>query len=104
MSMKKITVTVLCMMLAGVVWAQAPNFDYGYMVTSETAAYIVEANVYDAPEFGDWDDDDDIDLMVGVFYNGNVLYYENISTTSTPEFADPVYIQADGSNIQVTYG
>ncbi|MBU0519453.1 hypothetical protein KJ564_11025 [bacterium] len=102
--MKHISILVLCLMIAAVAWAQAPNFDYGYMMTTETSTYIVEGNVYDAPEFGDWDDDGDQDLMVGVFYNGNVQYYENTSTGAIPEFSDYSLVQADGANIQVTYG
>lgn len=94
---------IVVALLATAAWSQAPNFDYGYLVTNE-AGYIVEGNVYDAPEFGDWDDDGDVDLMVGVFYNGNVYYYENISTGIEPEYAPYEVVQADGSPIQVTYG
>ncbi len=101
--MKRILCLAICTLLVGSVWAQAPNFDYGYLITNDEG-YIVEGNVYDAPEFGDWDDDGDQDLMVGVFYNGNVQYYENISTGIEPEFAPYELVTADGSAIQVTYG
>lgn len=101
--MKKIGCILICVLLAGTAWAQAPNFDYGYLLTNDSG-YIVNGNVYDAPAFGDWDDDGDTDMMVGVFYDGNIQYYENISTGIEPEFAPYVLVTAGGSPISVTYG
>lgn len=101
--MRKLHCLLLCILLAAAAWAQAPNFDYSYFVTNQEG-YIVEGNVYDAPCFGDWDDDGDLDMMVGVFYYGNVYYYENISTGIEPEYAPYELLQADGSAISVTYG
>ncbi len=101
--MRMLTCLCVCLLFAAAAWAQAPNFDYAYFVTNDDG-YIVQGNVYDAPEFGDWDDDGDLDLMVGVFYNGNIFYYENISTGVEPVFASRDTIEADGSPISVTYG
>ncbi|MBU0520253.1 hypothetical protein KKA00_04665 [bacterium] len=92
-----------CLLLATAVWAQAPNFDYPYWLEAPEGI-IVQDNYYCIPEFGDWDDDNDLDMMLGVFYSGNIFYYENVSTTVTPEFANHVVLQADGANIAVTYG
>lgn len=90
--------------IAVAAWAQAPNFDYGYFITNE-AGYIVDDNVYDIPTFGDWDDDGDQDLMVGVFFSGNIYYYQNTAGAgSVPVFAPYTILQADGVNISVTYG
>ena len=100
---RKICGLMVCAIFATAVWAQAPNFDYPYLCTDNTG-YIVECNVYTAPEFGDWDDDGDQDLMVGVFYTGNIWYYENVSTGIEPEFAPYYEIVADGSPISVSYG
>jgi hypothetical protein len=94
----------VCFLLITAAWAQeTPNYDYAYFVTNDQG-YIVGDNVYDAPEFGDWDDDGDLDMMVGVFYSGNVLYYENVSTGVIPEFGPEVMVTADGSPIAVSYG
>ena len=82
---------------------QTPNFDYGYFMT-DSENYIVDGNVYVIPHMGDWDDDGDDDLMVGVFFNGNIQYYENVSTGVEPEFASYELLQADGSAISVSYG
>ena len=91
------------LMFAGLSFAQAPNFDYPYYIPCESGL-IVDDNVYVNPHAADWDDDGDLDLLVGVFYNGNILYYENIATGNDPVFADYTMIQADGSAISVTYG
>jgi hypothetical protein len=94
---------VVLLTMAAVTSAQNPNFDYGYFVTNE-AGYIVGDNVYTIPGVGDWDDDGDDDLMVGVFFNGNIQYYENIAVSGEPEFTDFELVTADGSPISVTYG
>ncbi|MHC4800472.1 MAG: hypothetical protein ACYTF1_27865 [Planctomycetota bacterium] len=101
--MKKLTCFVVCFLFAIAAWAQTPNFDYPYLMENDEGR-IVEGNVYDIPEFGDWDDDGDTDMMVGVFFNGNIYYYENISTGIEPEFADHEEVTADGSPISVSYG
>ena len=101
--MKKLTCVAVCFLFAITAWAQAPNFDYPFYMQCESGR-IVDGNVYDIPECGDWDDDGDTDLMVGVFFSGNIYYYENISTGIEPEFADYVVVTADGNPISVTYG
>jgi hypothetical protein len=80
-----------------------PNFDYPYWINS-TEGWIIQDNYYDIPEFGDWDDDGDLDLMLGVFYSGNIYYYENVSTGIEPEFTTHEVVEADGVPIAVTYG
>ena len=42
-----------------------------------------------APAFADIDGDGDIDLLVGEYY-GNLQYFENTGTSSSPQFAAPV--------------
>jgi len=99
----KIALIVIGLMIAGLSLAQAPNFDFPYFLACNSGL-IVDDNVYVNPHVGDWDDDGDFDLMVGVFYNGNIFYYENTGTNFNPVFADYSMVYADGSPISVTYG
>lgn len=82
--------------------AQSPNFSYPYFQTT-TEGYIVEQNEYACPAFGDWDDDGDPDLMVGLLYLGYVYYYENVSTGVEPEFSPHQLIYADGAPLSVGF-
>jgi hypothetical protein len=103
--MHKFTILfVILFTFVATAWAQAPNFDYPYFITNESG-YIAEGNVYAAtPDIGDWDDDGDFDLMVGVDLGGYIYYYENISTGPEPEFAEQVIVVADGIYIAIGAG
>ena len=83
--------------------AQPPNFDYAYFVTN-SEGYIVENNLYTTPCFGDWDDDGDPDMMVGVLFYGYIYYYQNVAVGGEPVFAPHSLVTADGSPISVSYG
>jgi hypothetical protein len=56
------------------------------------------------PNVGDWDHDGDKDLMVGVYYYGNIYYYPNTGTNENPIFETRSQLMAGGSAITVTYG
>jgi hypothetical protein len=102
--MKKLFAILACIMLNAAAWAQAPNYDYPYLITN-SAGYIVNGNMYDIPCFGDWDCDGDQDLMVGVYNYGNIYFYRNIAGAGqSPVFDANMVLQADGVNITVTYG
>ena len=88
--------------LAGPVLAQTPNFDYPCLI-SIPSGYIVSSNEFAVPCIGDWDDDGDADLLVGVMYDGYVIFYENIATGTPPVFAAGVLVEADGEPISVSY-
>lgn len=48
----------------------------------------------------DWDEDGDLDLILGD-YKGEVWYYKNIGTRSTPKFTSAGRIQSGGADIDV---
>ncbi len=101
--MKHVIIPILSWLVISAASAQIPNFDYPRFLTNESG-YIVSANNYTCPCFGDWDDDGDQDMMVGVFYNGNIQYYENISTGIEPVFASHTLLSTVLWPITVSYG
>jgi len=50
---------------------------------------ITQAYVIGSPALTDFDHDGDLDLLVGE-YHGNMLYFENTGTETTPAFATPL--------------
>jgi hypothetical protein len=52
----------------------------------------------------DWNGDGKQDLLLGQFSSGKVRFYENIGENFAPVFGDPVYLQADGSDISLSSG
>jgi hypothetical protein len=94
----------LGLLLAAATWAQTPNFDYPYVLPA-TTGYIAIDNVCEIPEMGDWDADGSIDMLLGVFYDGNIRYYHNSAPAGQiPVFNSYSLLQADGVNIAVSYG
>lgn len=61
---------------------------------------------YQAPSFGDIDQDGDLDLLVGTNY-GDLLYYQNTGTATSPTFAsatvNPWNISLDGYLVGPTF-
>ena len=65
--------------------AEAPSFDAPQMNPfGLTVGYGLSS-----PEFGDFDNDGDFDLMIGAYY-GNFEYYMNTGSASNPVFFGPV--------------
>ncbi|MCH2225261.1 MAG: T9SS type A sorting domain-containing protein, partial [Crocinitomicaceae bacterium] len=65
--------------------ASAPSFGAGVTLPfGLTATYQ-----FAIPEFADLDADGDMDLLVGEYY-GNLQYFENVGTSTAPNFAAPV--------------
>ncbi len=100
---KVVSLIYACLILVATAWAQTPNYDYYYFLTN-SEGYVAIDNVYTIPNFGDYDDDGDMDLLVGVFYNGNIWYYQNTAAAgSPPSFAAHTVVMADGSPISVSF-
>ncbi len=81
----------------------APNFAPAQYIQSNGQPMLGD-NVYTAADVCDWNADGKKDLLIGVFYNGNIWAFINQGTDSDPLFGPGVELQADGSVISVAYG
>ena len=64
----------------------------------------IEVNLMADPFMIDWDADGVTDLLVGQYVSGKVSFYKNTGTNQNPVFSFSNYLQADGSDISVSYG
>ena len=71
------------------------NWDGGIIHTDNRGA---------VPAAVDWNGDGRKDLLVGVFYDGNIYYYQNYGTNDDPVFHDRILLEADGAPIGLSYG
>ncbi len=55
------------------------------LVSGSGSEATVDVKNFAAPTFGDLDEDEDLDLLVGNF-EGRVFYYENVGTLSKPQY------------------
>jgi len=82
---------------------EIPNFSPGSYLRAGDVP-ILGNNGFSAPEVADWNADGKKDLLVGVYYYGNIFLYLNQGTDEEPVFTEGVYLEADGSPIRVGYG
>jgi len=75
-----------------------PVFKYVGCVR-EIFAPLVQG-MQEKPDWVDWDNDGDMDLVTGEAY-GRLHLYENIGTQKYPKFKKPVWIKADGKILEV---
>ncbi len=81
----------------------APNFAPGKYIL-ENGEPMQGLNLYTAPSVCDWNADGKKDLLVGVFYDGNVWVYPNAGADEYPFFVTGFKLMADGAEISVSYG
>ncbi len=65
---------------------------------------ILTDNSYSIPHVCDWNGDGNKDLLVGVFYEGNVYLFLNQGTDDNPVMSEGALLAADGEPISVSYG
>ncbi len=80
-----------------------PNFSPGQILCANDFP-ITGNNFASATEVADWNADGKKDLLVGVYYNGNIWLYLNQGTDEEPVFTEGTLLEADGVPIRVGYG
>ncbi len=81
----------------------APNFAPGQYILSDNRPMEGD-NLLTAPNVCDWNDDGRKDILVGLFYRGNIDLFLNQGTDADPVFWPGTRLQADGVDISVGYG
>ena len=81
-----------------------PRADFGparYVLTDGVP--MLTDNSYSIPHVCDWNGDGNRDLLVGVFYAGNVHLFLNEGTDENPVYGEGALLEADGVPISVGY-
>jgi hypothetical protein len=85
-------------------FAQTPVFDAPVAIEANGTPINVGYGGNASPFVVDWNGDGKQDLLLGQFDGGKVRYYENVGEDTAPVFGDFEYLQADGSDISLSYG
>jgi hypothetical protein len=96
--------SVLFALLAAVAMAATPVFDAPVAIEANGVPINVGYGGNASPFLVDWNGDGKQDLLLGQFDGGKVRFYENVGEDTAPVFGDSVFLQADGSDITLTYG
>jgi hypothetical protein len=99
-----VKLSVLLGLLAVFAFAQTPVFDAPVALEANGGPINVGTGGNASPFVVDWNGDGKQDLLLGQYDGGKVRFYENIGEDSAPLFGDFVYLQADGSDIALSYG
>ncbi|MBD3369026.1 hypothetical protein GF402_01530 [Candidatus Fermentibacteria bacterium] len=89
--------------LMAVAFADLPEFSSPFFVQASGVDLVVDGSVPD-PYVADWDGDGVKDLIVGQFSQGKIRLYLNSGTNASPVFTTYSFLQADGSDITMSYG
>jgi len=95
---------VISLLVACVALAVPPVFDAPVAIRANGTPINVGVGGNASPFMVDWNGDAKQDLLLGQYDGGKVRFYANIGTHYNPTFGGFAYLQADGSDIAVTYG
>jgi hypothetical protein len=96
--------TLVSLVLVLVALAQTPVFDEPVTIDAGGVPINVGPGGNASPFVVDWDRDGMQDLLLGQYYGGRVRFYQNVGTNFEPEFEGFSFLQADGSDVSVSYG
>jgi hypothetical protein len=94
----------LLLLLAFAASAQTPVFDAPVAIEANGVPINVGTGGNASPFMVDWNGDGNQDLLLGQFMYGKVRFYANTGSNFDPVFGDFEYLQADGSDIALSYG
>ncbi|MDP8238269.1 MAG: hypothetical protein P9X24_04185 [Candidatus Hatepunaea meridiana] len=84
--------------------ADPPIFSSGIVIQNEDEELPGDETGYTAPGFGDWDNDGDLDLMIGTFEDAPIYLFQNVAEDGEPVFELVGNVEADGEIIDGPYG
>jgi hypothetical protein len=94
----------LIVFVVSVSFTEPPIFEDPVYIEANGSPINVGTGGNASPFMIDWDGDGRQDLLLGQFMGGKVRFYTNTGTHFNPTFGNFVYLQADGSDISLSYG
>lgn len=95
-------IVLLSVFSCSILFAVNPIYDAPVPIQSGGAA--INVGYTGSPFVFDWNGDGKKDLLIGQFTEGRVRFYPNTGTDNNPAFNGFSYLQADGTDIILTYG
>ncbi len=96
---------IVAFMAAGAsIQAEPPELEAPVNIEADGEPIPGVDNGYTCPNIGDWDGDGDFDLLVGLFVDAPVFYFENTGGNEQPAFTSHGAMEADGEVIVGPYG
>lgn len=92
------------LLLTVAVLAQTPVYDSAVAINANGVPINVGYGGNASPFVVDWDGDGRQDLLLGQYDGGRIRFYPNTNTNFDPVFTTFSYLQADGTDISVSYG
>jgi len=93
---------VLLSLIGPLFLAQVPDFHEPVIIQAD--GVDIDVGYVADPFTVDWDGDGVLDLLVGQFTSGKINFFRNTGTNQEPVYTFDSFIQADGSDLILSYG